>query len=89
MNTTLEKMTEVQIKDQIQSYITENTVEDLSKINEDTLLFEEGIFDSMGLISLITFLEDEFGIKTVDDDLIVDNFESIAAITKFVSSRLS
>lgn len=89
MITTLEKMTEVQIKDRIKTYIVENTVEDLSQIKEKTLLFDEGIFDSMGLISLITFLEDEFGIKTADDDLIVDNFESISAITKYVSSRLS
>ncbi len=86
---TLEKMTEVQVKDSIQAYIVDSTVEDLSKINEKTLLFEEGIFDSMGLISLITFLEDEFDIKTVDDDLIVDNFESIAAITKYVSKRVA
>jgi acyl carrier protein len=89
MITILEKMTEAQIKDRIQSYITDTSVEDLSKIDEKTLLFEEGIFDSMGLISLISFLEDEFGIKTEDDDLVVDNFESIAAITKYVSSRLS
>ena len=86
---TLEKMTEVQVKDTIQAYIVDSTVEDLSKINEKTLLFEEGIFDSMGLISLITFIEDEFDIKTEDDDLIVDNFESIAAITKYVSRRVA
>ncbi|RLC22681.1 MAG: acyl carrier protein [Deltaproteobacteria bacterium] len=86
---TLEKMTEVQVKDTIQAYIVDSTVEDLSKINEKTLLFEEGIFDSMGLISLITFIEDEFDIKTEDDDLVVDNFESIAAITKYVSRRVA
>jgi acyl carrier protein len=86
---TLEKMTDIQIKDRIQSYIVENTVEDTNMINENTLLFEEGIFDSMGLISLITFLEDEFRIKTADDDLVVDNFESISAITKYVSSRVA
>ena len=85
----LEKMTEVQVKDRIQAYIVDSTVEDLSKIDEKTLLFEEGVFDSMGLISLITFLEDEFDIKTVDDDLVVDNFESISAITKYVSKRVA
>jgi len=85
----LEKMTEVQVKDRIQAYIVDSTVEDLSKIDEKTLLFEEGVFDSMGLISLITFLEDEFDIKTVDDDLVVDNFESIYAITKYVSKRVA
>ena len=81
-------MTETQIKDRIHKYIADTTFADVSIIKEETLLFDEGIFDSMGLISLITFLEDEFNIKTEDTDLVVENFESISAITNFVSSRL-
>ena len=38
----------------------------------------------MGFIVLITFLEEEFEIKTVDADLLEENFESINAITNFV-----
>jgi hypothetical protein len=38
----------------------------------------------MGFIMLITFLEEEFGIKTVDSDLIEENFESINAISEFI-----
>lgn len=81
-------MTETQIKDRIHKYIADTTFADLNIIQEETLLFDEGIFDSMGLISLITFLEDEFNIKTEDTDLVVENFESISAITNFVSSRM-
>ena len=36
---------------------------------------------------LITFLEEEFGIKTVDSDLIEENFESINAITEFIKRK--
>ncbi len=81
-------MTETQIKEKIHKYIADTTFADVSIIKDDTLLFDEGIFDSMGLISLITFLEDEFNIKTEDTDLVVENFESITAINKFVSSRM-
>ena len=38
----------------------------------------------MGFIMLITFIEDEFGIKTSDADLIEENFESINAITSYI-----
>lgn len=81
-------MTGTQIKDRIHKYIVDTTFADVSIIKDDTLLFDEGIFDSMGLISLITFLEDEFTLKTEDTDLVVENFESISAITNFVSTRL-
>ena len=81
-------MTGTQIKERIHKYIVDTTFADVSIIKDDTLLFDEGIFDSMGLISLITFLEDEFTLKTEDTDLVVENFESISAITNFVSTRL-
>jgi acyl carrier protein len=38
----------------------------------------------MGFVVLITHLEDTFGIKTVDADLMEENFESIDPITEFV-----
>jgi acyl carrier protein len=41
----------------------------------------------MGFIMLITYLEEEFGIKTVDSDLIEENFESINAITEFIQRK--
>ena len=58
-----------------------------NKIKNDSLIFKEGFFDSMGFIMLITYLEEEFGIKTVDADLIEENFESINAISDFVKRK--
>ena len=40
--------------------------------------------DSMGFVVLITYLEEHFGVKTTDTDLVEDNFESINAITDFI-----
>jgi acyl carrier protein len=48
------------------------------------LIFKEGFLDSMGLVILITFLEETFGIATSDSDMVEENFESINAITEFV-----
>ena len=36
---------------------------------------------------LITFIEEEFAIKTSDADLIEENFESINAITSYISRK--
>jgi acyl carrier protein len=38
----------------------------------------------MGFMVLITYIEEEFGIKTSDLDLTEENFESINAITEFI-----
>lgn len=72
------------IKEQVKAYILEVTSVEKSKIHNHTMIFKEGYFDSMGFVLLITFLEDTFKIKTVDADLVEENFESIDAITDFV-----
>lgn len=72
------------IKLKVKDYILEVTSVDEKKIQYQTLIFKEGYFDSMGFVLLITFLEEAFSIKTVDVDLVEENFESINAITDFV-----
>ena len=78
-----------EIKKQIHDYVFNSTFVNKDKIREDTLIFKEGFLDSMGLVSLITFLEDTFKIQTSDQDLIEQNFESINAIHDFVIRKQS
>jgi acyl carrier protein len=74
-------------KEKIKNYIIQSSHTDSDKIKNDSLIFKEGFFDSMGFIMLITFLEEEFGIKTIDADLVEENFESINAITDFIKRK--
>jgi acyl carrier protein len=71
-------------QEKIKKYIVETSHADANKIKNESLIFKEGFFDSMGFIMLITFLEEEFGTKTVDADLVEENFESINAISDFI-----
>jgi acyl carrier protein len=73
----------------IEDYVKKNTYKEPHLIKEDTLLFREGFFDSMGFVLLIDFLEDKFSIKTFDEDLVEENFESKNAITEFVSKKVN
>ena len=74
----------VDVLGKVKEYIQQATFVDKDKIKNDSLIFKEGYFDSMGFVVLITFLEENFGIKTTDSDLVEENFESINAITEFI-----
>ena len=78
---------ENQIKEKVYQFISEQTYADPGNIQYDTLIFKEGYFDSMGFITLITFLEDEFNVKTEDKDFIEENFESVNAIANYVTQK--
>jgi acyl carrier protein len=47
-------------------------------------LFERGIVDSAGLISFISFVEQEFKLTIPDEDLLPQNFASIASIARYI-----
>jgi acyl carrier protein len=74
-------------KTKIRDYILESTFDDVENITDDTLIFEKGVLDSMGLLFLIEFLKEEFGVTTNDDELVVENFESINNIVAFLESK--
>jgi acyl carrier protein len=76
-------------KEIIRKYVRENTFRESNLIQDDTLLFQEGFFDSMGFVFLIDFIENRCKVKTSDNDLIEENFESINAISKFVMQKLN
>jgi acyl carrier protein len=74
-------------KDKVRAYILQSAYVSEGEIQDNTLIFNEGYFDSMGFVMLISFLDEELGIKVMDAELIEENFESINAITNFIIQK--
>jgi len=49
---------------------------------------ERHIIDSTGFIELITFLEQSFGIRIEDEEMIPENLDSLNSIEQFISHKL-
>jgi acyl carrier protein len=58
-------------------------------LTEDTDLIQEGVIDSMSLLRLVTFMEEQCKIDVKDEDLVLGNFRSLGAIREFVRRSLS
>ena len=81
--------TVVLVAEKLRGFIKEISFSDDDRIKEDTRLFAEGIFDSLGFLSLVSYLSDEFGIDVSNDELSEENFESINAIVAFIMKKKS
>lgn len=58
------------------------------KFNADTpLLGGIAEFDSMAVVSVVTMIEDEFGIAIDDDDLSADVFATVGTLADFVAQK--
>ncbi len=77
------------IENKVRAYVEEHFLRSSGggSVSNDDSLLESGILDSAGIFELVVFLEKEFGVTISDEDIIVDNFENITCITKFVQGK--
>ena len=71
----------------IRDYILENLLftSDRSAIGLDESLTGRGIADSTGMLDIVLFVEERFGVQVGDADILPENFDSINAIAVFVT----
>jgi acyl carrier protein len=79
----------IEVKERVKKFIVETSYVPKERVQDDTLIFVDGIFDSMGFLSLINFIEDNFKIKASDNELLEENFESVNAIVNFINRKLN
>jgi acyl carrier protein len=58
-------------------------------LEDGSQLLEEGILDSLGVLELVNFLQDEMGVPVEDEDLVPENFASVDAIFAFVEAKVA
>ena len=78
-----------QTTEAIKQYIYEQFLYDRPEVvlTNDIQLIEQRIIDSLQIIQLINFLQDNFGIMIELEDLRLENFFSLDTITKLVSKQ--
>ena len=78
------------MKNEIRHYLLNNSASaDVNELNDTESLLESGVIDSASMVDLITFLEKTYRISIDEDDLIPENFDSVAAIAGYVQNKLA
>jgi len=57
------------------------------QLTSDYALIENHVVDSLGLFTLVAFVEEQFGVKILDEDLVPENFGTINAITALIEKK--
>jgi len=81
-------MSRSEIIEKVKLYIINTSFSQKEDINNDTLIFENSLLDSMGFLFLIDFLKEEFEIEVEDEDLVDDNFKSINNISEYLLEKV-
>lgn len=83
-------VTEMTIRDRIRGFITSNFyLPEGESLSDGESLLDRGLIDSTGVLEVVSFLEETFGIGIQDREMVPDNFDSIERIDAFVQRKSS
>jgi acyl carrier protein len=71
------------------TYLEEQLGLDRSEVDDDTLLFSEGLLDSFSVTALVQYIEDTSGIRMSPTEVNLDNLDSVARIVSYVEGKLA
>jgi acyl carrier protein len=86
----MELKRDVEVKPQkIRQFITDNFLfGQQAQLSDSDSFLEKGIIDSTGMLELISFVEEQYGISISTEELIPENLDSIDRITRFLERKL-
>jgi len=77
------------IAQQIRSFIQESFLfGQADSLRDGDSFLESGIIDSTGILQLIAFLQDAYGVRVEDEEAIPDNLDSIDRIVVYLRRKL-
>ena len=75
------------VEQAVRTFVTETLGRDIAGFSATDSLLEAGIIDSLGVVALVEFVAERFGIVVDVDDMVPENFDSLQAIVTFVESK--
>jgi acyl carrier protein len=79
----------VDVVNEIRNFIVDNFLfgDTTVPLGEDDSLLQKGLIDSTGILEVVQFIEEKFGIAVEDDELVPENLDSISAIARYVMRK--
>lgn len=79
------------VKEQIRQYVAENFLfsDNGFELDNDESFLEAGVVDSLGVLELVTFVEENFDVQVPDEEIVPDNFDSVNQLADYIGRKNS
>lgn len=75
-------------KERVRAFVTSNFyVSNPDSLGDAASLLDQGIIDSTGVLEVIMFIEETFGIAVKDAEMLPENLDSIERIAEYVARK--
>ena len=85
----MENTSQQEVLERTRQYVRENFtyMRPDFELRDDQGLMDAGVIDSMGVMELLEFIQDEYGVMVEDDEITEQNLGTLDAISKYVVSK--
>lgn len=80
-----------EIRDKIRTFLVENflVLDEATELDDGESLLEMGIIDSTGVLELVGFIEQAFGLGVQDQEVIPENLDTVDNVVTYVVGKLA
>jgi acyl carrier protein len=81
----------MEIEAQVRKYVAQNLLfsDNGFEYDDDDSFLQEGIVDSVGVLELVLFVEETFGVNVNDQEITPDNFDSVNKLANYIRSKMN
>lgn len=73
----------------LREFIAEGHPEKTEAVEEETDLFQTGILDSLGVVAMVTFMDEKFNCSLDFEDLTEENLSSLKSVTNLILKKIN
>lgn len=77
------------LETQIKQFVLDNFLfgGDVAAIDDELSFMASGTIDSLGVLELIGFVEETYGIEVLDEDVLPENFDSVRNLANYIRAK--
>ncbi|SET14202.1 phosphopantetheine-binding protein [[Clostridium] polysaccharolyticum] len=77
------------MRETVKEYLLANVIHDVEDLEDNQQLIDSGFIDSISIVKVIIFFENEFGISFTEEDMAPANFETLGAMVATIEKKIS
>ena len=79
------------LKSELRTFIVENFMfgQENPDFSDGASMLENGLIDSTGVLELVAFVEEKYGISVADEELLPVNFDSVDNLAEYISKKMT
>ncbi len=79
------------IKETIKEFMADYFLKgaEVKTVSDEGSFLEEGIIDSVGVMELVAFVEETYGFRVEDEELVPENLDSVGKLVVYIKSKLA